>query len=154
VNQIAAAAGVSHRTVYRYFPTKADLVAAVAEHPVVPELAGCERWIDVPGTLRMAWRWMAEHLDDLLGERMVPGGGELRRARLPAARRMGDALLADAGVAAGAERERLVEIITLLTSSTALLELIDRHGHDVDTAVDLTLDAIFRLVRTARACSE
>ena len=149
VNQIAKAAGVAHRTVYRYFPTKEALVAAIAEHPVVPELAGCERWADVPGVLRTAWRWMAAHLEELRGERMVPGGIALRRARLPPTRQMGEAILTDAGVPAGPDRDRLIEVIILLTSSTALLELVDRHGHDVDTAVDLTLDAIRRLVQTA-----
>jgi AcrR family transcriptional regulator len=153
VAEIARHAGISHRTVYRYFSTKEALITAVAEHPAVPELALPERvrHAEAAGMLRLAWRHLGGRLDELRGERMVPGGLELRRARLKSARSLSRAILSDAGVPRGRAREQLVEIVTLLTSSSTLLELVDRHGHDVDTAVDLVLDAVERLIASAVA---
>ncbi len=148
--EIANVAGVSHRTVYRYFENKEALFDAVAEHPVVPELAAPKRYDEVPGSLRISWRWMADHIEQLRGERMVPGGVELRRVRLRAGREMGQRLLEDAGVPEGRERDNLVEMILLITSSGSLLELMDRHELEVDDAVDLVLDAVRRLVDSAK----
>lgn len=150
VEHIAQTAGVSHRTVYRYFPTKEALIEAVAMQPVVPELPPQMRWADAPGMLRASWHAFAHQLDQLRGERAIPGGIELRRARLASARRANERLLADAGVPRGPVRDGLLEIVVLLTSSTTFLELVDRHGHDVDTAVDLVVDAVQRLVASAQ----
>lgn len=155
VARIAEAAGVSHRTVYRYFPTKEALIRAVAERPSVPQLRVAPKsYAEAPGALRVAWHWMAEHLDELRGERAVPGGIELRRARVESARRMIEGVLRDAGVADGPKLERLREVLVLLTSSGALLELMDRHGHDVDAAVDIVIDAMDALIANATTGEE
>lgn len=151
VQQIADTAGVSHRTIYRYFPTKDELIHAVAERPTdaVLGLAMPTRWDEVRGALRMYWQFFGENMDMVRSERMVPGGLDLRRARLERARPAFDAILADAGVVRGPTREALMEILAHLTSSTTLLELVDRHGLTVEAATDLVLDALDRLVYSA-----
>lgn len=151
VQEIADAAGVSHRTVYRYFPDKDALIRAVAERPTdrVPELRWPESYPEAAGALRAFWRFFGEQLDDLRTERMLPGGVELRRARLPGARASARLLLRDAGVPEGPDLDGLVEVIVHLTSSSTLLELVDRHELTVDGAADLVLDAVDRLVRSA-----
>jgi AcrR family transcriptional regulator len=151
VAEIARSAGVSHRTVYRYYPTKEALIEAVAERPLAPdeELPFADTWAEAPGALRVVWRMFARHLDDLRGERMVPYGIELRRARYQRACVLIDAILRDAGIPEGPELDSLREVVVLLTSSTTLLELVDRHGLDVDRSVDVVVDAVRRLVSSA-----
>jgi len=152
VAEVAQAAGVTHRTVYRYFPSKEALITAVAERPTDDEegLAPPTTYAQAPDALRSFWRFFGQHLDDLRAERLLPAGLELRRARLPRGRHMVASLLADAGVPEGPTRDRLTEVVVLLTSSGTLLELVDRQGHTVDGAADLVIDAIHRLVRTAQ----
>jgi hypothetical protein len=58
-------------------------------------------------------------------------------------------VLDDAGVPKGPQRASLIEIVIHLTSSTTLLELVDRHGMTVDEATDVALDAVERLVESA-----
>lgn len=152
VSQIAEAAGVSPRTIYRYFPTKEELIQAVAERPTakVPGLTMPTRWTEVPGTLRVYWRLFGQDLDVLRAERMIPEGIELRRARLRSSRPEMEHLLADAGVPATDDHSALVDILIHLTSSTTLLELVDRHGMTVDQATDAVLAAVDTLVEAAR----
>ena len=153
VAEVAARAGVTHRTVYRYFADRQALVVAVAERPtdVAADLVWPERYDRAREGLRAFWRFFGEHLDDLRTERLVPGGLELRRARLVRGREMARALLRDAGVPDGPTLEDLIEVVVLLTSSGTLLDLVDRHGLNVDAAVDLVMDAVDRLVRSARS---
>lgn len=150
VGAIATAAGVSERTVYRHFPTKEQLIQAVSEWPTehIPALTMPTRWDEVRGALRVHWRFFGENLDVLRSERMIPGGLELRQARLRNARPQFEQLLADAGLAE-IESSPLVDILIHLTSSSTLLELVDRHEMTVDQALDAVLDAFDRLVESA-----
>jgi AcrR family transcriptional regulator len=150
VAQIAEAARVSHRTVYRYFPSKEALLEGVAVGPASPELAQVQRWDEARGALRVAWRLLAERLDEIRGERMLPGGLALRRIRLRDARKSGRAILRDAGVARGKSFDLLLEVVVLLTSSGTLLELMERHQHDVDKATDIVLFAVEHLVTSVK----
>lgn len=152
VSEIADGAGVSQRTVYRYFPTKEELIQAVAERPTerIPGMEMPTRWDEVRGALRVHWQLFGENLDMLRSERMIPEGVELRRARLRSARPQFEKLLADAGLPESAQRSPLVDVLVHLTSSTTLLELVDRHGMSVDEATDAALDALERLVESER----
>ena len=55
VQEVADRAGLTHRTVYRYFPTRQELLAATAQH-IAPDIAEepitvstVEEWIDAVG---------------------------------------------------------------------------------------------------------
>lgn len=150
VGAIASAAEVSERTVFRYFPTKEQLIQAVSEWPTerLPNLTMPTRWDEVRGALRVHWHYFGENLDLLRSERMVPGGLELRQARLRNARPQFEQLLADAGLEE-TESSPLVDVLIHLTSSSTLLELVDRHEMTVDQALDAVLDAFDRLVESA-----
>lgn len=152
VNEIAREARVSHRTVYRYFPTKEALFQAASTRPTdrIPGLGMPERWDEVRGVLRVHWQLFGDNLDMLRSERVIPDGVELRRARLRAARPEFEKLLADAGVSESVRGSSFVDILIHLTSSTTLLELVDRHGMSVDEATDAALDALDRLVESVR----
>jgi AcrR family transcriptional regulator len=152
VAEIARRAGVSERTIYRYFPTKQELLTEVSERPTnaIPNLAMPTRWDEVRGALRVHWSLFAENLDMLRSERMIPGGIELRRIRLERAREGIDHILDDAGLDRYSGRERLRELLIHLTSSTTLLELVDRHDMTPDDATDLVLEALETLVDRAR----
>jgi AcrR family transcriptional regulator len=149
---IAERVGVSERTIYRYYPTKEELLTSVAERPTsaLPDLAMPTRWDEVRGALRVHWSMFAQNLGMLRGERMIPGGIELRRIRLERSRDAFDDLLDDAGLAHYPGRERLRELLIHLTSSTTLLELVDRHDMSPDEATDVVLDALETLVQRAR----
>jgi hypothetical protein len=108
------------------------------------------RWDEVRGALRVHWSLFAENLDMLRSERMIPGGIELRRIRLERAREGIDHILDDAGLDRYSGRERLRELLIHLTSSTTLLELVDRHDMTPDDATDLVLEALETLVDRAR----
>ena len=152
VADVAEVAGVTHRTVYRYFADKQTLIAAVAERPTedVPGLEFPRRWSEAAATLTRFWQFFGEHLDDLRAERLVPGSLQLRRARLVRGRALVRHLLVDAGVPRGPGLDRLTELVVLLTSSGSLLELVDRHGLSVDEATELIVGAVERLVEAAR----
>jgi AcrR family transcriptional regulator len=152
VAEIARRAGVSERTIYRYFPTKQELLTEVSERPTnaIPNLAMPTRWDEVRGALRVHWSLFAENLDMLRSERMIPGGIELRRIRLERAREGIDHILDDAGLDRYSGRDRLRELLIHLTSSTTLLELVDRHDMTPDDATDLVLEALETLVDRAR----
>jgi len=56
VQEVADRAGLTHRTVYRYFPTRQDLVGATAQHLApgfaeerVMEVSTVDEWIDAVG---------------------------------------------------------------------------------------------------------
>ena len=152
VAEVAAAAGVTHRTVYRHFADKQTLIAAVAERPTddVPGLEFPQRWPEAAARLTQFWQFFGEHLDDLRAERLVPGGLQLRRARLARGRELVRHLLRDAGISDGPGLDRLTEVVVLLTSSGSLLELVDRHGLSVEEATELIVDAVEHLVEAAR----
>jgi AcrR family transcriptional regulator len=71
MSAVAAEAGVSRPTLYRWFPTKALLLGAITAHEVeqfdlgLQELA--DRHVDPAGRLDEALRYLVTYLDDTLG---------------------------------------------------------------------------------------
>jgi len=143
VAQIASEAGVSERTIYRYFPSKRDLITSVAEHPPasIPNLPMPETWEEARGALRVSWTLFGQDLDVVRSERLIPEGLELRKARLESARPMAAAILDNYPKSHPRDQYALRELLLHLTSSTTLLELVDRHGLTVEGAIDCVIGA-------------
>lgn len=124
---VAAEAGVSVRTVYRYFPSKDDLQNAAA-YQLANEVLGDDLFehttIDtLEDTLAAMWRHFADRLPAVLAEHTTPAGRALRAQRLDDGRtlirqRIDQAL-----------DDEIVDLLIAISSSSMFLELVDRMGH-------------------------
>ena len=136
VPAVARRAGVGVATVYRYFPTKEALLDAAAHEVVTPAAARLPRSFDeLAPSLATAWGELEQQLPLVRGQFASPVGRELHRRRWEAKH----ALMADLLRAEGVDPEgdvgrRLLGVVDVLTSSTALLELRDKAGVPVDDA--------------------
>lgn len=143
--QVAEAAGISVRTLYRYFATKDDLQTAAANyfHDRVNGRAATRRSeIDADnfdGYLLALWREFATETPAVVAEHATPAGRKLRAARLPDSRQtVRDALPGDAE----STDDELVDLLVAMTSSSMYLELVERMGHTPERAVRMVGRAI------------
>ncbi len=142
VPAVAKVAGVSVRTIYRYFPTKAALLDGVANHFPDRSLGGdWQVLFDTRGqALRDLWTDFATNIDAVRAEHQSPAGADLRQRRLVESRVMMNKFLADLfPQAAGPDLDDLADQVIAVTSSSMFLELTDRLGHNADKATDLAL---------------
>lgn len=141
VPAVAREAGVSVPTVYRYFGTKSDLLAAVylyvAQRTAPGDLVP-PRSLD---ELRDGVSSIFERLDsadDLARAAMAsPAAAEARRmgmpARLEVNRRLADSI---APMLAQSYRDRIARVLTILVSGSALRLWRDHLGSSVEQAAD------------------
>ena len=143
VPDVAREAGVSVRTVYRYFPNKQALLDHVAHNvrndleqmgATAPEMyAQPDRWIPE------LWRLFASDIGSIRAQHMSPAGADLRDRRLGHNRTQLLAQLEKQFPAADADDLRkLTDAAIAVFSSRMFLELHDRMGWDVDEAADLS----------------
>lgn len=157
VPAVSRRSGISVATIYRYFPTKELLLDASATAVDAQTRAIYGDEAPVPGKTLSAfmhamWTELAQNLPALRAQQLPGVGRELRRRR--SARRHHDAVraISSAGVDVESEEgERLVRIALVLTSSSTLLEQVDRLDLDVDTGADDVVWAIERLTDAVRA---
>lgn len=148
VPAVAARAGVGVATVYRYFPNKEALLDA--SMLVMGPDASITSISEMPRTfeelrklLPAAFADIATHLPLARNQLASPLGRDLRRRRWEAKKELVDAALAGSGIDPISEPgQRLAAIIDVLTSSTALLELHDKAGIEVDQAAEHVLWAL------------
>ncbi len=152
VPAVAARAGVSVRTVYRYFPTKAALLDAAASRfqervaPVPPTGAGG----DLQTYLHQMWSAFGSDVEAVRAEHLSPAGRALRARRLPGSRRLvRDAVSAQAPWLEERERDALADLIITVTGSATFLELVDRLGHAPADAADLAAWAVQAMISAA-----
>ncbi len=145
---VAAASGISLRTVYRYFPNKAELLDATGvwfDGREWAEAIGRDGPADLgPDDFLTYQRIRFADFDTnraaVLAQLGTPGGRELRRQRLieqrPAARTVAGALAPDLPEA---DLARLADAILTISSSATYAELVDRLGLEAEAAADLTV---------------
>jgi AcrR family transcriptional regulator len=130
---VAERAGVSVRTVYRYFPTKQDLiddVGLIQRDRVDTLMEGRGGLFDNPGEyLAALWTDFERDLDAVKAQHLSPLGEEIRARRMEkhrtAVRRLIDRQHPDCPEA---DRRDLTDLILMLMSSSAFLDLHVRMG--------------------------
>jgi AcrR family transcriptional regulator len=151
VPAVSRRSGVSLATIYRYFPTKDDLLAAAAEEPSRQALSADHPRRadddDLAAFQRAMWHGFSANLPLLRHQITSEAGREMRVARLERGRRqLADYVVRDGIDPASAEGERLISLLLLVGGSLALVELHDRQGLDIDDAIDVSLWAARALV--------
>ena len=144
---VAEQAGLSVRTVYRYFPTKDDLQTAAANFfndRVSNRLQSGVDTSNFDTYLKALWTDFAAELPAVMAEHATPAGRRLRATRLPIAREtVRRAVGPDAA-------DETVDLLVAVTSSSMFIELADRMGHPPEAAVAM----VARLVRLLLASEQ
>jgi AcrR family transcriptional regulator len=145
VPAVAEAAGVSVRTVYRYFPTKDILQTEAAKawaSRVREQSVGAEVTVaNFAHFLRELWTDFGADHAAVWAEHATPIGRALRRERLDGSRRMVRQAVR-AGNGDEAMDDDLVDLTVAVSSSSMYLELVDRMGHDPQHAADMVVRLI------------
>lgn len=133
---VASEAGVSNRTVYRYFATKEELQTEAAFRFArrADALLGKEplELDSVPRYLTGLWSDFAEVLPAVIAEHATPAGRELRAKRLDRGRKQVRAAVPQAD-------DETIDLVIALSSSSMFLELVDRMGYDTERAVVMVM---------------
>jgi AcrR family transcriptional regulator len=156
VPAVSRRSGVSLATIYRYFPTKAELVNAAAREPSrqALERAGQRRTgeDDLAAFQRAMWTEFAQRMPLLRHQLASEPGMAMRAARVGTARAKLDHYLRSRGVDPGSrDGRRLTSLIMLMTGSVALLELHDRQGMSLGNALTTSRWAVDTLIAATLA---
>ncbi len=141
---VAKQAGVSVRTVYRYFPNKQELLDGVAKHfPSRSHTDG--RWVldsfddNEDGLIRL-WSSFTENLPAVRAEHQSPAGAELRERRLGETRvQMAKLISTNFPGAPQHELDVMVDLTIAITSSSMFLELHERLGRGAEESARLAI---------------
>ncbi len=156
VPAVSRRSGVSVATIYRYFPTKDELLAAAAAEPSRQAIASEDRPPpregddDLARYLRALWHELGDNLPLLRHQISSEAGREMRRVRLAESRRQLADYLERRGIDPTSETgKRLISMIMVVTGSVALIELHDRQGLAIDEAIESSLWAVRALTEAA-----
>lgn len=144
MSAVADAAGVSLRTLYRYFPSKAELLEAAGAWFDLDRWAsdaGAERidQTNFAAYQRIRFADFARNLPGVLAQVSTPTGRAVRRSRVPGHRRYVAEALSAAGLGLDDDDlARLGDALIAVTSSAMFVELVDRLDLRHEVAADLT----------------
>lgn len=144
VPSVAKLAGVSVRTVYRYFPNKQALLDGIAHHFGNRAMGTGPREFNdlraVEETLVRMWNDFAENNAAVRAEHLSPVGADLRQRRLLDTR-LGVAKTVNALFerAPEDEREKLTDLLVAVCSSSMYLELTDRMGREAEEGARMAM---------------
>ena len=147
---VAREAGVSVPTVYRHFPTKHDLLAAIYPHAL--RRAGLDDVV-IPTSMDELRHGLRAHFErtDSLGDlaraaMASPASDEVRRLSMPrrlaAFRQLADSIEPKPSKA---DRDRIARLLVILTASSSLRLWRDQLGSSVDEAAD-DVDWVLRAI--------
>lgn len=152
---VARSAGVSLRTLYRYFPTRQHVIDAVA---TVADQAAASNIATAAFDLRNLGEWIEEAWGNLLrqeafirAQHTSPNGAAIRRARIPFFREVCRTVLTrEVPDIAPHMLDDVVDLALLLVSSSALFECVDVLEISVSRSSRLVADAIASAIDHAR----
>ena len=155
VPAVSRRSGVSVATIYRYFPTKNELLAAAAAEPsrhaldvAAPRRPGDD---DFAAFQRAMWNDFAHNLPLLRHQLTSEAGREMRDSRLERSRELLAGYIRNQGVdPEQPEGQRLIAMLLLVSGSLGLVELHDRQGLDIDDAIETSLWATRALITASR----
>ncbi len=153
--EIAAASGVSLRTLYRYFPTRQhviDTVATVADQAAASNLPSAAFALaDLGPWLEEAWANLLAREAFIRAQHTSPNGAAIRRARIPFFREVTATLLErEAPDLDPQRRDDIVDLTLLLVSSSALFEFHDVLEVSLDRAARLVADTVETMIAASR----
>ena len=146
--EVAAKAGVSVRTLYRYFPNKDALLEGAnewfstrAQQMIGSRMLGLD---DLAVYLENVWTAFSENVAAVRVQHTSAGGREFRARRTESTRQTVDEALPDEIPAD--RRGDVVDLIAALASSSMFFELVERFGHSPASAAALSTHLIHLLV--------
>jgi AcrR family transcriptional regulator len=136
IADVAERAGVSERTVYRYFPTREDLLRAIDEHftalpsPALPKAIG-----DFPDHVASLYDGFAENADFVRAVHVTGLGREVHvRGRTRRGRQLRQQLDRELASLSEAERRRLFAVLRATFGSANWRALQEEGGLDPEEA--------------------
>ncbi len=151
VAEVATRSGISPATIYRHYPDRKALLAAVAREDTHLRDAQPQTMAEWRELLFEVWRWQEQNFDRILAVSSTPVGREMRairiRDRLP---RLAEALASmgiDPNTPAG---NRMLMLWLTVPSSRAFLDFREVFGLNADEASEIATWAVTALMRATR----
>jgi len=159
VPAVAERAGVSLRTVYRYFPTKQALIDGIADlgndQTAAQFPSDAVTFADMREYIPHLWAEVQSTRGLIKAQHATPLGQEVAKSRAERRIRIIQRVMGDEGVELPPDdHRRLVALIALLTSRETLFELTDVLDLSVDEAANVAVWALEVIVEAAKRTKE